>query len=228
MRFTAKPLRHEYREWLTWEFPVRRQNEARIELQWEELAIGWDVKVPNLNELYLSRIREELRGGNGFDWRAFDSAAQFTLQVNLGLEEGLKWADIAVGAPNVGQKNFTTLGTRYQLLDRLKRTEEAKKALDALVRFPGATPVEIHGLARQLQIAGKDNVAVTIFRLNGERFPDEWPVNVGLGRAAALQGDNKQALEYFRKAAAQAPDDFNRKNLEGFVKALEEGKPIVQ
>jgi hypothetical protein len=37
-------------------------------------------------------------------------------------------------------------------------------------------------------------------------------------------GDYKTALEYARKAAAQAPDKQDRENLEAMVKALSEGK----
>jgi tetratricopeptide (TPR) repeat protein len=228
LRLNAKPQQHEYREWLTWEFPVRKMTEARIELQWEELAIGWDIKVPNGNELYMTKLRQELRGGAGFDWRGWDSAAQFTLQANANLEEGLQWSDMAIGKPNTGVENFNTLSTHYALLDRLKRTEEAKKALDKMVHAPGASPVEIHGFARQMQTQGRNDIAIIVFKANGERFPNAWPVNVGLGRAVALEGDNKRALEYFQKAAAQAPDELNRKNLQGFIKTLSEGGSIAQ
>jgi hypothetical protein len=228
LRLTTKPQRHEYREWLTWEFPVRKMTEARIELQWEELAIGWDIKVPNGNELYMTKLRQELRGGAGFDWRAWDSAAQFTLQANSNLEEGLQWSDMAIGKPNTGLENFITLSTRYALLDRLKRTEEAKKALDKMVHAQGASPTEIHGFGRQMQVQGRNDIAIIAFKVNAERFPNAWPVNVGLGRAAALEGDNKKALEYFQKAAAQAPDDLNRKNLQAFIKTLSVGGSIAQ
>jgi len=79
-----------------------------------------------------------------------------------------------------------------------------------------------------MQIAKKNEAAVALYKLNAKRFGDAWPTNVGMGRAAALEGDDKMALEYFRKAAAQAPDDLNRRNLQGFVKTLEDGKPIAQ
>ena len=228
LRITAKPEKHDYREWLTYDFPVREPDHARVELQWEELAVGWDVKVPSMNDLYLTTIRQELHNSQGFDRRGFETAAQFTLQANTDLDEGLTWINAAMTGPLSGDVGFTTLSTRYQLLDRLNRTEEAKKALDELAAMPGITAAQIHGLARQLQIANKSNAAVTLYKLNAKRFGDAWPTNVGMGRAAALEGDNKTALEYFRKAAAQAPDDLNRRNLQGFVKTLEEGKPIVQ
>src|SRR5262249_14465962 len=39
LRVTTKPHPHEYREYLTYEFPVRKPAEAVFELQWEELAV---------------------------------------------------------------------------------------------------------------------------------------------------------------------------------------------
>ena len=228
LRIAAKPVPHDYREWLTYDFPVREPDHARVEMQWEDLAVGWDIKVPNMNDLYLTKIRQELHNASGFDRRGFESAAQFTLQANTDLDEGLSWISAATKAPLAGDVGFSTLSTRYQLLDRLNRTGEAKQAMEELASMPGVTPQQIHTLARQMQIAKKNEAAVAIYKLNAKRFGDAWPTNVGMGRAAALEGDDKMALEYFRKAAAQAPDDLNRRNLQGFVKTLEDGKPIAQ
>jgi Flp pilus assembly protein TadD len=45
----------------------------------------------------------------------------------------------------------------------------------------------------------------------------QWPVNVGLARLHAMSGDNKQAGVYAKKALPEAPDDGNRRNLEGLI-----------
>jgi len=60
-------------------------------------------------------------------------------------------------------------------------------------------------------------LAKKIFLMNAKRFPNQWPVNVGLARLHAMSGDNKQAVVYAKKALPQAPDDGNRKNLEGLI-----------
>jgi hypothetical protein len=39
-------------------------------------------------------------------------------------------------------------------------------------------------------------------------------------------GDYKKAAEYAQKAAAQAPDAINKKNLEAMAHTLAEGKPF--
>ena len=38
-----------------------------------------------------------------------------------------------------------------------------------------------------------------------------------MARSYALSGDNKQAVVYAKKALPQAPDDANRKNIEGLI-----------
>ncbi len=39
LRVKVKPRKHDYREWLTYEFTTRRPSEATVELQWEDLAV---------------------------------------------------------------------------------------------------------------------------------------------------------------------------------------------
>jgi Flp pilus assembly protein TadD len=46
---------------------------------------------------------------------------------------------------------------------------------------------------------------------------------VGLARGYAALGRTKEALEEAKLAVKQAPDDGNRKSLEGIVKKLEAG-----
>lgn len=45
-------------------------------------------------------------------------------------------------------------------------------------------------------------------------------------RGYAALGRTKEALEAARKALAQAPDDLNRRNIEGLIARLEAGQPI--
>ncbi len=45
-------------------------------------------------------------------------------------------------------------------------------------------------------------------------------------RGYAAMGDKKKALEEGKLALAQAPDEGNKKNLQGLIKQLEEGKEI--
>jgi tetratricopeptide (TPR) repeat protein len=228
LRVTVKPKKHEYREWLTYEFSERRPDEATAELQWEELAVPWTIKVPNVNEIYLSKLREQLTTVPGFSYQGYDAAAQFTVQSGAGLEQGLKWAEAAVSMPFIGQANFSTLSTKAQVLAKLGRDEEAGKLMQTALKLPGTTSLEIHQYGRQLLAEKKTAEALAVFQLNEERNGEAWPVHVGLARGYAASGETKKALEHAKIAVTQAPDALNKKNLEAMVKDLSEGKAISQ
>lgn len=226
LRIAVKPHPHEYREYLAYEFPVRKPAEAVAELQWEELAVPWTIKVANADDIYISRLRQELTSVPGFTWQGFDNAAQYCLQANTHLDQGLKWAEDAVSKPFIGEANFTTLSTKAQILAKLGREPEAKSIMDTAIKLPSATPMAIHQYGRQLLAAKKVDEALTVFQYNATRNGDQWPVHVGLARGYAAKGDAKQALEHAKKALPQAPDSLNKQSLEAMIKALESGQSV--
>lgn len=228
LRVTVKPHKHEYREWLTYEFTTRRPAESVAELQWEDLAVPWTIKVENIDDLYISRLKENLTNVQGFDWRGWVAAAQFCVAENTHLEQALEWAEIALSKPFVGETNFTTLSTKALVLDKLGRKDEAAAAMQLAVHHPSATPLELHQYGLRLLAEKKNKEAMEIFLLNSERNGEKWPVHVGLARGYAANGDPKQALEHARKALAQAPDEINRRTLQAMIAALEAGSPIIQ
>lgn len=228
LRVTVKPHKHEYREWLTYEFTTRRPAETVAELQWEELAVPWSVKVENIDDLYISKIKENLSNVQGFGWRGWVAASQFCVAQNTHLEQALEWAEIAVSKQFIGEANFTTLSNKAAVLAKMGRREEATAAMQLAVHHRSASPLDLHQYGRQLLAEKKSKEALEIFQLNFKNNGDQWPVHVGLARGFAAAGDPQQALEHARKALAQAPDPLNRQSLEAMVAALEGGKPIAQ
>jgi hypothetical protein len=227
LRVTVKPHKHDYREWLAYDFTVRKPSEATVELQWEDLAVPIAITA-NVNEIYLTHLRRDLTNLNGFDYRAYMSAAQFCLQANTNLDQGMQWAEAAVSKPGIGQVNFDTLSTKALFLSKLGKDAEAKSTMQTALHLPATTPPQIHQYGRLLITAHKNAEALEIFKFNAERNGDAWPVNVGLARGYSATGDIAKALEHARKALPQAPDDLNRGALEGMIKALSEGHPISQ
>ncbi len=228
LRVTVKPHKHEYREWLTYEFPTRRPTEAVAELQWEELAVPWTVKVENVNDIYISKIKDNLTNVQGFGWRGWVAASQFCVAQNTHLEQALEWAEIAVSKQFIGEVNYTTLSNKALVLDKLGRQEEAAKTMQAAIHDRTATALDLHQYGRRLLTEKKDKAAMEVFLLNYSRNADQWPVHVGLARGYSATGDLKQALEHARKALTQAPDELNKKGLEAMVVSLEAGKPVAQ
>jgi len=226
LRVTVKPHKNDYREWLTYDFTARRPEEATVELQWEDLAVPWNIKVPNISDIYISHLREELTTVPGFSYEGYLAAAQYCLQAGKNLDQALEWAHEAINMPFVGKSNFDTLSTYAQILTKLGREEDAKPVMQSALRDPTATPLDIHQYGRQLLREKKIDEAMRVFQYNAERYGDVWPVHVGLARGYAAQGDTQKALEHAKKALPQAPDDLNRKSLEAMIEALTKGAPI--
>jgi len=226
LRVQAKPDKSEYHEWLSYEFTERTPAKATAALKWEDLQVLFTIAVEHPDDLYVENIRRELRTTPGFNFQNWDAAANYTLQSKSHLDEGLRWAEAAAHGPGIGQENFTTLSTLAQLQEANGKTEEARKTMDLALAHPTAGPIEIHLYGRQLLAQKKNDEAMKVFELNAKRHPNVWPVHVGLARGHAALGQTKEALAEAKLAVKQAPDEGNRKSLEGMIKQLEEGKGI--
>jgi tetratricopeptide (TPR) repeat protein len=224
LRVTVKPvpIDHEV-EWLKYEFVDEKENAATIALEWEKLSIPFKVEVDYV-KTQLESFRRELRSDKGFAYTAFVQAAQFCAQRNVDLEEGLTWANAAID-PNIGgQKDFQTLSTKAQVLTALNRPGEA----DAIMKeaLPLATEPEMHGYARQLIAQKRPKDAFDVFKMNYDRHPNDFTTNMGMARGFSATGDYKKALEYMKKAEAQAPDQPNKNNIARMLPMLADGKDI--
>src|SRR5277367_6634413 len=228
LRVKTAAKKHDYREWLTYEFTERRPDNATLELEWEDLAVPMSIKVDDINDIYITKLRNDLKNAAGFDYRGWDSAALFCVTANTHLDDALAWADKAVNGPGgLGVVNFTTLSTKAMVLGKMGRGGEAKPLMEQAIHLPGTTPLEIHQYGRQLLTEKQTAEAMQVFKYNAERNGETWPTNVGLMRAYSATGDLPKALEYAKKAAVQAPDSLNRNNLQDIIKTLSEGKPIA-
>lgn len=225
LRVKVKPSKSEYHEYLTYEFTERKPEQATVALQWEDLQIPWTISVDNATDLYLTRIRQELQNNNGFSWQNWLAAAQYALQAKRP-NDALEFADRAINFQFVGQENFRTLSTLADAQEAAGKTAEAKATREKAWAHPTASVLDLHMAGRQLQQQGKKEDALRIWELNAKRYPNVWPVHVGLARGYSAAGRYKDALKHARLALAQAPDEGNRKNLEAGIKKLEEGKDM--
>ncbi len=222
-----RPVRNEYREWLTYEFTEREPAKATVALEWEELKVPFTVTVDDVNKLWVDGFRKDLRQWSGFSWQSWQQAAAFCAQNKINLPEALHWAERAVSDPYIGgEENFATLMTLSRLQGLNGLDADAAKSFDRAIHHPTANPLALHGAARQLMAGGKKDQAIRVFQWNAKRFPNQWPVHVGLMRAYAAMGDRKKALEEAKLALANAPNAPNRQNLQSLVQQLEAGRDI--
>jgi hypothetical protein len=226
LRVKTTPEKAPYREWLTYDFVDRRPDRATVALVWEELRVPFTIAVDDMPSLYITSLRDELRGAAGFQWQNWNAAALYCLRQNQNLDEALKWAEYASSNPFIGQANFATLSTKAQILEKLSRPADAAAVMATAVDLPNAQPVEIHQYGRRLLTQGKSKEAFAVFQKNAKRFGDAWPVHVGLARGYSAIGDYTTALKHAEIAVKQAPDALNKKSLEEAIVKLKQGRDM--
>lgn len=221
LRVRVSPAECAYHEWLDYEFTDRETDHATLALQWENLQVPIRITVPKIKDYYVEQMGRELRGSHWFTWTNWDAAAQYCLENQTHLEKGLEWAQHAVTGEFVGSANFQTLTTLAQLQIANGRRDDASKSIAQALGMSGLTPVQLHGFGRGLQGQGERALAAQVYEGNAKRFPNQWPVAVGLARASAIRNDFRKAVGYARQALKQAPDEQNRRNLEALIKEWE-------
>jgi hypothetical protein len=224
LRVKVKPVALEKNvEWLKYEFSDEKEDAATVMLEWEKLSIPFHVAV-DYPKTQLESFRRELRSDKGFTYNAYVQAAQFCIQHNTDLEEGLGWADDAVSRQFIGEKNFTTLSTKAQVLTLMNKKDEA----DAIMKeaLPLGKEQEVHQYARQLLRQKRNKEAFDAFKLNYDKHPNDFTTNMGMARGYSGMGDYKKALDYLTKAEAMAPDKANKDNIAKMKPMLQDGKDI--
>lgn len=225
LRVKVKPAKSEYHEWLTFEFTDRRPDRATVALKWEDLQVPINISVPNVTDLYLAKIRNELRTSPGFQWQNWNAAAQYAIRAKR-FDDAIEFAKTASGTTFPGQENYQTLSSLADAYEAKGMTAEAKAVREKALNHRTAVPAQIHQYARAQMQKGNKDEAVRAWQLNAKRFGTEWPVHVGLMRAYSAEGKYKEALKHAKLAVLQAPDEPNKKSLTDAIKKLEEGKAV--
>lgn len=227
LRIEATPTDATHTEWLTYGFDEREPARALAYLQWDNKRVSFEIKVPDINAIYLTSIREELKGAKGMIYYNWLWAAQFCSQNNINLDEALIWASRAADDPFFGKKTFETLMTKASIQEKLGHTTLAEQTRNDAIQLPGASIQEIHNYARGIQMQGKNERALEIFKQNRKLHPeDNFTTLIGLARGYTGVGDKKNAIKYWELAIKGIPEDQkqNLPSYENELRKLKEGK----
>lgn len=200
-------------ELLTYDFVNMDKNSAELVLNWERKQFPVRIEFA-VDDIVLANAREELKGMKGFSWQGYFSAADYALQNNTDLEEGLAWIDQAIA----GNRGFVTLNTKAGILSAMGKAEEAGKLRTEANAI--ATEVDLNNYGYQLLNQGKHDEAIKILTLNTERHPKSANTWDSLGEAYALKGDEKNAIKNFKKSLSMNPPENVRLNSEKYTSTL--------
>ena len=230
LRVPATPQDAPYTEFMTFTFDERRPDSATAILQWEKKRIGFKVDVPNVNELYVAEMRQQLLGWPGFNYENWQTAAQFCADNKINLEEALVWADKAIKEPFRGavrgHRDFSTLRTKAAVLRAMQRDGEADALMDEALRLPGTDAIQVNSYGVSLLTAGRKEKAMEIFKYNQQQHPEEkFFTSMGFARGYTALGDKANAIKYWETALKNVPEDLKGMipRIEKALKKLREG-----
>jgi len=210
LRVTVTPTKNTFTEWLTYDFIERKKAHAVMALKWENLAVPVKIEVPNMNDIYVNKLRSDLRNGAGFEYRNWIDAINFCVDNNINLEEALVWADYAINRQWFGNKNYGTLSTKAKVLEKLGRNEEAKELIKRALKTANAKEV-----SKEIQrLLGKNSnkEAYKLAVFNAKKFSKEtFITNVSFARVYTALGNKKQAIKYWEIVLENMSDRIDQK-----------------
>ncbi len=205
LRVTVKPTKNAFTEWLTYDFIERKSDHAVMALKWENLSVPVKIEVPNINELYVNKLRSDLRNGAGFEYRNWIDAIDFCVNNNINLEEALIWADYAINRQWFGNKNYGTYTAKADVLEKLGRNEEAKEFREKALKT--ATAKEISRAGRRLMSKDKNKEALELYTFNAKKFPEEiFMIHVDFAKVYTALDNKKKAIKHWEIALKNMPD----------------------
>jgi tetratricopeptide (TPR) repeat protein len=216
LRVPATPEDAPFTEFLTYGFDDRHPDSALAFLQWEKKRIPFKIEVPNVNGLYVAKMRQDLESWAGFNYQNWQTAAKFCADNKINLEEALNWADRAINGPfrgaTIGHEDFSTLSTKAAVLGALGRESDADVVMQKALHLPGTEAYSVYAYGMALLRNDKTDKAMKIFAFNKQQHPQEifW-TSLGLARGYTASGDNKNAIANWEIVVKNVPSNLSNR-----------------
>lgn len=223
LRVNVKAVACEFNEFLTYGFTDRLQNSATAQLKWEKLSVPFKISVPNGDDLFVRKVREEFTGPKGFNWLNGVAAINFCANKKINLDEALGWAQQYIDR-NI--KYYPIYLAKGNVLDAMNKKSDADAVMKEAVNLPDATVGQLVAYGRSLITQKREKDSMPVFELAFKRFPDASTAMVGMASGYAANGDNKKALKFMQDALKAETVATNKTNIEGMIKKLEKGESI--
>ncbi len=124
LRIKAKPEEHHFMERMTFLFTDATDNSVNVNLLWDKLKVSFKVET-NTEENVLKRAKEQL------SWTPTFQAAQYCLNSNTNLEEGLRWIEASCLIDEV----YSNTKVKAQLQHKLGMKKDAITTMEKAIAF---------------------------------------------------------------------------------------------
>jgi hypothetical protein len=215
VRVTVTPKAADFEESLEYTFENPTDNSVTVVLHWEKLQVSFSISV-DTKAVTLESLKAQLRGLGRFFWQDWNQAAQWSLQNDYDVAQGLVWADRSIQI----QPTFPNLRAKAAFLEKKGDTKQAAELRAQALKF--ATEADVNNLAYQLLAEKKFDQALALFRQNVKDHPGSLNVYDSLGEALAATGDKKGAIENYTKALSMSTDPAEKKRISNTLERLKQ------
>jgi len=207
LRIKVTPKDCEYTEWLTFGFDNPSMESTDLFMRWENKEFRFTLKVNDYVGLYVEHFRKALKESPAlFYSENWQWAADFCVNHDVNLEEALRWANMSM-TPGIGEETFARLQTKANILKKLGKQPEADATMDKAVVSTTATARQVDTYARNLLNENRNERALTIFKLNQNRFPDQkYLTALGLADYYLHVKEKKNEVKYVKVAIDNLPE----------------------
>lgn len=205
---------HPFTETLTYDFINQNKTSTELVLNWElkqfVAVIEFDV-----DKIVMNNAKEELRGATAFNALGYISAAKYSFENNVEVEQGEQWIDQAL---LFEPTNFDALRVKSRFLVRRGKAAEADSLINDGIQRGSEDEVNAYGyLLIQLGLYDK---AIQLFTTLTQRFPNSANVWDSFGETYARKGDKANAIKCFKKSLSLHPPENVRANSEKYLRQL--------
>ena len=224
LRVSVKATASEHNEFLTFDFADRLQNSATVKLKWEKLSVPFKITVPNGDDLYVQKLREEFTGIKAFfNWINGTAAINFCANKKINLEEALGWAQ---GYIDRNVKYFPVYQSKANVLVAMGKQTEADAVMKEAIALHDATTSQIVGYGRTLISQKREKESMPVFETALKKFPGNSLALAGMARGYSANGDHKKALKFLQDALKVETVQATKTVIEGLIKKAEKSEGI--
>ncbi len=218
LRIKVKAEAGEFTERMAFLIANLKDDAADVVLAWEKLRVSFTVQV-DVKATVVASIRKQLRSVEGFMPEALRNAALYCLRNEVSLDEGLSWIDRAIAA----QPTTGNLLVKAQILE--KQGDGTAVAVMVQTAVDAASSeADFNDLGYYYLNAKKNKEAIETFKRNARSYPKSWNAHDSLAEAYEKTGDQKLALEHYKKALELVNVDNQKRRIENSIKKLSESR----
>ena len=193
LRVPVKAAPCEFNEFLTYEFTDRLQNSATARLKWEKLSVPFKITVPNGDNLYVLKLREEFTSIKAFfNWQNGVSAINFCANKKINLEEALGWAQQYIDRKI---KYYPIYQAKGNVLAAMDKKADADAVMKEAINLPDATVNQITNYGHTLIAQKREKDAMPVFETALKRFPGNATALMGMATRLCFQWRQQKSVE---------------------------------